>query len=159
MLKFVKLQLGQDWVAEPNAPEPQVSVEGSYVNVRFRSYRPVQEKKPTGFLRALSLFSKTRPKFDETWGTLRFVGCSRWRWDSTNDHEWYKVDGHGRYSGVAPRWGEFYELVGLDPDRDAVSWEKIGTDTVSSRHFLYYFRDETLEFMAEEWSFIPNLTA
>lgn len=44
MLKFVKLQLGQDWVAEPNAPGPQVSVEGSSVNVRFRSYRPVHEK-------------------------------------------------------------------------------------------------------------------
>ncbi|WP_246650078.1 hypothetical protein [Rhizobium laguerreae] len=49
---------------------------------------------------------------------MRFVGCSRWRWDSTNDHEWYKVDGHGRYSGVAPRWGEFYELMGPDPDPD-----------------------------------------
>ncbi|MBB2704645.1 MULTISPECIES: hypothetical protein [Rhizobium] len=156
MLKFVKLQLGQGWVAEPNAPEPQVSVEGSSVNVRFRSSRAVHDRKPRGILRALSLFSKTRPMFEEAWGTLRFVGCSRWRWDSTNDHEWYKVDGHGRYSGVAPRWGEFYELIGPDPDRDAVSWEKIGADTVSSRHFLYYFRDETLEFMAEEWSFIPS---
>lgn len=158
MLKFVKLQLGQGWVAEPNAPEPQVSVAGSSVNVCFRSYRPVRDEKPTGILRALNLFSKAGPKFDETWGTLRFIGCSRWRWDDTNDHEWYKVDGHGRYSGIAPRWGEFYELVGHDPIRDAVPWEKIRADTANSRHFLYYFRDETLEFMAEEWSFIPSLT-
>jgi len=156
MLKFVKLQLGQGWVAEPNAPEPQVLVEGSSVTVRFRAYRGGARQQADGYFRALSLFSKTSSKFDETWGTLRFVGCSRWRWDSTNDHEWHKVDGHGRYSGVAPRWGEFYELIGPDPDRDAVSWEKIGADTVSSRHFLYYFRDETLEFMAEEWSFIPS---
>lgn len=35
----------------------------------------------------------------------------------------YKVDGHGRYSGFAPRWGEFYERAGLDPDRNASSWE------------------------------------
>ncbi|PDT32270.1 hypothetical protein CO660_00045 [Rhizobium sp. L9] len=27
MLKFIELQLGQGWVAEPNAPEPQVSPE------------------------------------------------------------------------------------------------------------------------------------
>ncbi|WP_113110786.1 hypothetical protein [Rhizobiales bacterium] len=156
MLKFVKLQLGRGWVAEPNAPEPQVSAEGPSVKVRFRAFRTVPDKKPTGVRRALSLFSKTSPKFEETWGTLRFVGCSRWRWDSTNDHEWYKVDGHGRYSGIAPRWGEFYELVGPDPDRDAVSWDEIGADTVHSRHFLYYFRDETIEFIAEEWSFIPS---
>lgn len=152
MLKFVKLQLGQGWVADPNAPEPQVSVEASAANVRFRSYRVVDDKKPTGILRALGLFSKPSSKFEETWGTLRFAGCSRWRWDS----KWYKADGHGRYSGVAPRWGEFYELIGPDPDRDAVSWEKIGADTASSRHFLYYFRDETLEFMAEDWSFFPS---
>lgn len=156
MLKFVKLQLGQGWVADPNAPEPQVSVEASAANVRFRSYRVLDDNKPTGILRALGLFSKPSTKFERTWSTLRFAGCSRWRWDSTNDHEWYKADGHGRYSGVAPRWGEFYELIGPDPDRDAVSWEKIGTDTASSRHFLYYFRDETLEFMAEDWSFFPS---
>lgn len=156
MLKFVKLQLGQGWVADPNAPEPQVSVEASSANVRFRSYRVVDDKKPTGIRRALALFSKSSSEFEETRGTLRFAGCSRWRWDSTNDHEWYKADGHGRNSGVAPRWGEFYELIGPDPDRDAVSWEKIGADTVSSRHFLYYFRDETLEFMAEDWSFFPS---
>ena len=156
MLKFVKLQLGQGWVVDPNAPEPQVSVEASSANVRFRSYRAVDDKNPTGIRRALALFSKPSSKFEETLGTLRFAGCSRWRWDSTNDHEWYKADGHGRYSGVAPRWGEFYELIGPDPDRDAVSWEKIGADTASSRHFLYYFRDETLEFMAEDWSFFPS---
>lgn len=156
MLKFVKLQLGQGWVADANAPEPQVSVEASSANVRFRSYRVVDDKKPTGIRRALALFSKPSSKFEETWGTLRFAGCSRWRWDSTNDHEWYKTDGHGRYSGVAPRWGEFYELIGPDPDRDAVSWEKIGADTATARHFLYYFRDETLEFMAEDWSFFPS---
>ncbi|WP_275783630.1 hypothetical protein [Pararhizobium gei] len=158
MLKFEELQLGQGWVADPNAPEPEVSVAGSSVNVCFRSSRPVHDKKPVGVLRALNLFSEAEPKLDNTWGTLSFIGCSRWRWDETNDHEWYKANGHGRYSGIAPRWGEFYELIGPDPTRDAVPWETIGADTADSRHFLYYFRDETLEFMAEEWSFLPNLT-
>ncbi|WP_286170018.1 hypothetical protein [Rhizobium sp. NFACC06-2] len=105
-------------MADPNAPEPQVSVDASSANVRFRSCRVVDEKKPTGIRRALALFSKPSSKFEETLGTLRFAGCSRWRWDSANDHDWYKADGHGRYSGVAPRWGEFYELIGPDPDRE-----------------------------------------
>ncbi|MFF2324103.1 hypothetical protein ACFVTJ_24105 [Agrobacterium sp. NPDC058088] len=50
----------------------------------------MDDKKPPGILRALGLFSKPSSKFEETWGTLRFARCSRWRWDSTNDHEWYK---------------------------------------------------------------------
>ncbi len=158
MLKFVEQQLGQGWVDEPNAPEPQVSVTDSSVNVCFRSYRLVQDKKRSGIFGSLNPFSKADPKRDETWGTLSFIGCTRWRWDSTNDHEWYKADGHGRYSGIAPRWGKFYELIGPDPIRDAVPWETIRADAANSRHFLYYFRDETLEFMAEKWSFVPNLT-
>jgi hypothetical protein len=156
MVKFIELRLGEDWVADPNAPEPHVSVAGSSVNVCFRSYRLVQDKKTSGFLRVLNLFSKADPTFDETHGTLSFIDCSRWRRDDTNDHEWYKVDGRGRYSGIAPHWGKFYELVGHDPIRDAVPWETIRADTTNSRHFLYYFRDETLEFMADGWSFSPN---
>jgi len=158
MLKFLEQQLGQGWAAEPNAPEPQVSVADSSVNVRFRSCRPMRDKERLGMAKALSLFSKASPKFDEAWGTLSFIDCTRWRWDGTNDHEWYKVDGHGRYSGIAPHWGKFYELIGHDPIRDAVPWETIRADTANSRHFLYYFRDETLEFMADEWSFAPDLT-
>lgn len=147
MLKFVKLQLGQGWVADPNAPEPQVSVEASAANVRFRSYRVVDDK-------SRRVFAGLWPCFRSPVQNLKRRGALCW--DSTNDHEWYKTDGHGRYSGVAPRWGEFYELIGPDPDRDAVSWEKIGADTASTRHSLYYFRDETLEFMAEDWSFFPS---
>jgi hypothetical protein len=159
MLKFVELQLDDGWAADPNAPEPQVSVAAFSANVSFRSYRPVQVKKPSGFLSLLYLVSEARPKFDEAQGALHFTGCSRWRWDDTNDHEWFKLDGHGRYSGIAPRWGRFYELTGDDPMRDAVPWEIIQPDTINSRHFLLYFRDETLEFMAEEWSFITAKTA
>jgi hypothetical protein len=158
MLRFVELELGQGWAAEPNAPDPEVSVAASSVDVRFRSYRPVRDAKPSGIFKALNLFSKAGPRFDEAWSTLSFIGCTRWRWDETNDHKWYEVDGHGRYSGIAPDWGKFYELIGHDPIRDAVPWETIRADTANSRHFLYYFRDETLEFMAEEWSFIPSPT-
>lgn len=157
MLKFVEQQLGEGWVDEPNAPEPQVLVADSSVNVCFRAHRLVKEKKRSITSGWVTPLSKAAPQLDETWGTLNFIGCTRWRWDSTNDHEWYKADGHGRYSGIAPHWGKFYEITGPDPTRDAVPWETIRADAANSRHFLYYFRDETLEFMAESWSFNLNL--
>lgn len=47
-------------------------------------------------------------------GHFEICGLQPLALDSTNDHEWYKVDGHGRYSGVAPRLGEFYELKAID---------------------------------------------
>lgn len=158
MLSFIELQLGNGWSADPNVPEPQVSVAGSSVNIRFRCCRIGQDdntRRPSIF-GGLRLFSKGDPKFDETWANLCFIGCTRWRWDSTNDHEWYKKDGHGRYSNIAPSWGKFYELVGEDPIRDAVPWDTIGADAKAARHFLCYFRDETLEFMADEWLFNPE---
>ncbi|WP_223215424.1 hypothetical protein [Agrobacterium pusense] len=89
-------------------------------------------------------------------GTLRFGGCCRWRWAGANHHEWFKVDGDGGYSGVAPRWGKFYELIGPARNRHAVPRETIGAYTTNSQHILYYFRDEMLELVGEDWSFSPS---
>ena len=155
MLTFVEQKLDDGWDADPNAPEPHVTVTGSTATVRFRLsglLRNTQPRRPGPLQR---LFG-ARADPDGGWGALSFLGCSRWRWDDTNDHEWYKKNGHGRYSGIAPKWGKFYELAGEDPIRDAVPWELIQTDTAAARHFLFYFRDETLEFMAEEWSFTAD---
>jgi hypothetical protein len=158
MLTFRELRLDDGWDAEPNAPDPQVAVAGSTVAVRFRLTRPRRSTNRTsGILGALGrLLGAGRAdegRADGGWGTLRFLRCSRWRWDATNDHEWYKADGQGRYAGVAPAWGRFYELVGEDPVRDAVPWQAVEAETGAARHFLFYFRDETLEFMAQDWAF------
>ncbi|MBX3569268.1 MAG: hypothetical protein KF914_14510 [Rhizobiaceae bacterium] len=155
MLRFVELRLGEGWREEPNAPDPQVSVAASSVNVRFRCFKPipVNATRPRGILAAFGRSSRKAPWFDEAWGVLTFARCSRWRWDATNEHEWFKEDGNGRYSGIASEWGKFYELIGDDPIRDAVPWEQLAADCAAPRHFLFYFRDETLEFLADDWSF------
>ncbi|WP_292576098.1 hypothetical protein [Mesorhizobium sp.] len=80
--------------------------------------------------------------------TLRFGGCSRWRRDATNDHAWFAGD--GRYSNQAPKWGEFYEVIG--DGRAVDDWEVLSPDSPNSRHFLFYFRDETIEVVARDWS-------
>lgn len=126
-------QLNEGWNAEPNAPNPQVVVDGQDVVVSFRmNYFRYQE------------FAR------EDIGTLRFGSCSRYRLGDTNDHGWYL--GQCRFSKSAPKWGEFYEVSGdLHLAACPTGWVAVGTVSGSLRHFLFYFRDETFECDAADW--------
>lgn len=126
------IQLNDDWSAEPNAPLARVVFKDGAADLSFL-LNPWQRK--TG-------------RKEEA--TVRFNNCSRWNWDATNDHAWFA--GEGRYAKQAPKWGEFYEVVGEDILGGNIDWEIISADTVNARHFLFYFRDETLEFIASDWS-------
>jgi hypothetical protein len=124
--------LNPDWNAEPNAPALQVSMAGDALELTF-------------LLNHLAY----KAEIGEA-ATLRFDGCCRWRWDATNDHAWFS--GEGRFSGQAPRWGEFYEIQPIEPNTDDLDWEIISPDTSEARHFLFYFRDEAIECVAAGWS-------
>lgn len=133
MTDFTQLNLG--WNADPNAPLPQVSVEGCDVMVQFR----------------VNAFQF--PQFTEgDSATLRFRGCGRFRFGATNDEGWYM--GQCRFSDSAPAWGNFYEVTGdavllLKPD----DW-RLAQDSQNDsgkRHYLFYFKDETFECTAEGW--------
>jgi hypothetical protein len=130
LLQFI--HQNTDWGPEPNAPCVEISRDGGDLVLSFGMG-------PTSFGE------------DGSWigiASLRFRRVSRWCWDSTNDEGWYA--GAGRYAGQAPRWGEFYEVIG-----DA----RLGENAVPGRipnpkpvrHFLFYFRDETIECYAESW--------
>ncbi len=130
MLKFI--QQNADWNAEPNAPNPQITKHGPTLSIAFLMH-------PSSF---------GWHDEEDVPGLLCFTSCRRWCWDSTNDEGWYA--GAGRYARQAPRWGEFYEIIG---------GERLGDNaipgSVSSkmpvRHFLFYFRDEVIECYAEAW--------
>jgi hypothetical protein len=127
-------QLNDGWNAEPNAPDPRVQVVGEDVVVTFLM-------NPFEF-----------PQFDpEDVGKLRFVSCQRYRLGATNDEGWYR--GQCRFSRLAPRWGEFYEVEGdlllADCPDD---WVQVGPGPARPRHFLFYFRGETFECDAADWS-------
>ncbi len=126
-------QLNKGWNAEPNAPEPRVSVEGEDVIVTF--------------LMNPFLF----PQFkEEDIGLLRFISCKRYRLGITNDEGWYR--GQCRFSKLAPKWGEFYEVEGdllLESCQD--QWVEIESSQNSKKHFLFYLRDETFECDASDW--------
>jgi hypothetical protein len=133
-LRFAQLNIG--WNAEPNAPAPQVLGRGSDLLLEF-------------FVNSMRF-----PMFkDDEKGILRFEGVSKYRLGPTNDEGWYR--GQCRYSGLAPKWGEFYEVTGADGQRDApVDWHVMNEgEGVKSRHFLFYFRDNTFEAVARDWLF------
>lgn len=124
MLQFI--QQNTDWGPEPNAPGLEIARDGRDLVLSFAMG-------PTSFGE------------DAYWSrpaTLRFKGVSRWCWDSTNDEGWFA--GAGRYARQAPRWGQFYEVIGD---------ERLGENCIPGRmpdpkpvcHFLFYFRDETIE--------------
>jgi hypothetical protein len=130
---FVRLNF--DWNAEPNAPEAKVDVAGATVVLRFVLNPWLYQQ----FV-------------EEQRGSLTFAECRRWRLGSTNDEGWFM--GRCRYSGIAPEWGEFYEIVGDDLKRDVpLDWHRTGPDKPGARHFLFYLKDSTFECLAMDWSF------
>lgn len=132
MSKLTFIRLSLDWNAEPNDPDPKAGVEASTLRVAFY-LNPFGDQATDGEI-----------------GILSFSGCSRWRWDSTNDHGWYS--GRGRFAKEAPAWGEFYEIVGDVAALSDVEWQVISHDDQGARHFLFYFRDETIECIAADWA-------
>lgn len=133
MATFVQLNFG--WNADPNSPEPRVSVDGADVLVSF-------------YVNAFQF-----PELLEgTRAILRFKNCRRYRLGPTNDEGWYM--GQCRFSRMAPAWGEFYSVSGESHLLSApVDWVDVADakGAGSARHYLFYFKDETLECAAEDW--------
>ncbi len=133
MTEFFHLNHG--WNADPNAPDPRVEQDADDVVLGFAL---------NSFL--FSSFSKGDKGF------LRFQGCSRYRFSNVNDEGWHR--GQCRFSGFAPRWGEFYEVTGdfKDTANDIV-WTFHAATAERQRNFLFYFKDSAFECSARDWSF------
>lgn len=139
MTKPTFLHLNPDWNAEPNAPSPSVEVMGASVRLRF------------------VLDAWAYAAAEQELGFLTFEQCSQWRLGPANDEGWH--NGECRYSGLAPEWGEFYEIAGenellrLQPN----DWRPIGSRGPDERHFLFYLHDDTFECLAKSWTFHRRL--
>src|SRR3989442_1380600 len=134
--EFPHLNIG--WNAEPNAPEPHVEVHGFDIILRFY----------------VNPFRFKEFEEDEI-GFLRFVNVAPYRLGPTNDEGWYRAQ--CRFSQIAPKWGEFYE-VSSDSEtlKGPTDWRVLNTRTVEAHHFLFYFRDNTFECVAERCLFEPR---
>lgn len=126
------VQLNEGWNAEPNGPEPEVRVVNSDVLLSF-------------FVNAFQF-----PEFkEEELGILRFINCERYRLGSTNDEGWYL--GQCRFRKLAPKWGEFYLVSGEPESLNAPQdWKILQPSKHLVKHFLFYFRDNTFECIAEK---------
>ena len=133
------LKLNEGWNAEPNAPDPRVHIDGTDVVLEF-------DLNPYRF-----------PEFAvEQRASLRFAAAWRYRLGSTNDEGWYR--GQCRFSGLAPAWGEFYEVTGdLLLNAASLNWEHVAQNPDGAmRHFLFYLRDSTFECDARGYSLDLN---
>jgi hypothetical protein len=116
-------------------PAPSVRIEGDDIILTF----------------GMNPFQFPRYHKDDV-GVLRFLKCRRYRLGATNDEGWYR--GQCRFSKVAPTWGEFYEVSGeLLLNKCPDDWVVVSTIASGTRHFLFYFRDETFECDAIDWHF------
>lgn len=129
-------RLNHDWNAEPNAPEPLIHFASCVLELTF-------------FLNWR--IDAAAREFDR--GRLSFQNCWRYRLGEPNDEGWYRKQ--DRFSLIAPEWGLFYEITGDLGIEHAEGWvtrEECRTKG-GSRHYLFYFRDETFECDADTWSF------
>jgi hypothetical protein len=126
-------QLNKDWNADPNAPCPEVHIEGSDVLLRFFVNRWLYPSFSGGAV-----------------GVLRFRNCWRYRLGGVNDEGWYR--GQCRFSRLAPAWGEFYEVSGdLLLDQIPNDWTVLSAPQPGTKHYLFYLRDEEFECDATGW--------
>lgn len=125
-------RLNEGWNAEPNAPSLRLEHSGTTL---FASMRPNPWVYPQ-YERVAKI-------------TVGFENCSKYRVTPINDEGWYR--GQCRFSGLAPGWGEFYEISGNTRD-DMVSTSWIRMDGAGARHFHFYLRDVALEVKAQDWS-------
>ncbi len=134
MATFVQLNRG--WNADPNAPEPSLSVDGRDLLVEF----------------CVNAFQY--PELAEgSKATIRFYRCERYRMGPTNDEGWHM--GKCRFSKLAPAWGEFYKVSGDSQIlRAPADWTVNSTieDPGALGHYLFYFKDETFECVASDWA-------
>lgn len=126
--------LNDDWGAEVGTPEVKVEITGDNLNLSFY---------------ANHFIYKNYKENDRI--VLTFKGVKKYRLGSTNDEGWYR--GQCRFSSIAPQWGEFYEIFGDTlMEKSPHDWIDLNFGK-GSRHFLFYFHDNTFECQAETVEF------
>jgi hypothetical protein len=136
-MKTTFTKLNTNWNAEPNAPYPEVKIQGSTLKLYF----------------TLNSFEFSDFADDQK-GKIEFTGVRRYRLGRTNDEGWYR--GQCRFSGIAPSWGEFYLVEGNKRmEESPKDWEDVDTNSEPSNHYLFYLRDQTFECEATSWKFEP----
>lgn len=129
-------QLNHNWNADPNAPEPHLTVAGQNIQLEF-------------YLNAFHF--EQFQEGDKAY--LTFRNCHKYSLTTLNDEGYYH--GRHRYNRQQLPWGEFYELF--------TNWQVdfsgkpmiIGpvSNAAQLHHFVFFLKDNTFECVAEGWDF------
>lgn len=124
-------QLNNGWNADPNAPEPKISIHGSSITLEFY----------------LNYFLFDNFKEGDK-GQLTFLNCFKYAINTLNDEGYYK--GNYRYKYTDLPWGEFYQINSAPEDfpKDAVILN-FNENVSNLKHYLFFFKDDTFECLAE----------
>ncbi len=131
-ITFEQLNIG--WNAEPNAPEVNITVDGTDVNIEFYS----------------NAFACEIPSGNEK-VKITFHDCYQYRNGAPNDEGFYCYN-QSRYKKYGVKWGEFYLVHNSDWKENFPDPIKVGMPQDNSQHYLFYFRDETFECIASSYS-------
>lgn len=80
---------------------------------------------------------------------IKFNNCAEYSLNTCNDEGYYY--GQYRTNPTNLPWGEFYEIIsGLDRNYPEPII-KIQADKTNKRHFIFFFKDETFECLADDY--------
>lgn len=131
--KFVRQNLR--WNLDPNDPNPHVRNLADCLRLTFNLNAYDCKEFHQGEL-----------------GILDFHDASRYRLSETNEEGWYR--GQSRFSGMDPAWEQFYVVEG---DRSLLKqpndWHIRSASSPGSKHFIFFFLDNTFECVCQRWSF------
>ena len=131
------IRLNENWNADPNDPDPCVKITNDTVWLSFR----------------LNAFEFKN--FNEgDLGVLEFQNCRQYRMGAPND-EGFFTHGQSRFKQHGVEWGHFYKIAESGWETNFPGAVIINGDNNSNalEHFLFYFRDETFEIVAEKYFF------
>jgi hypothetical protein len=127
-------KLNTNWNADPNSPDPIVWVNDGDLIVDFFLNHFVFDQFQEG--------DRAR---------IIFKDCSKYSLNHCNDEGYYR--GQYRTNPNELPWGEFYEITkGFDRDFPEPV-EVLNEIRLSNRHYIFFFRDNTLELLAENYKF------
>lgn len=130
-ISFEQLNIG--WNADPNAPEPDITVHGTDVMLEF-------------YLNAFAYegFSEGDK------AKITFHDCYLYRDGSPNDEGFYLYN-QSRYKKYGIEWGEFYLVHHSDWRENFPDPIRVGTFHDHLQHYLFYFREQTVECIASSF--------
>jgi len=129
------IQISNDWNADPVEPKINLEIDGSNLIMEMYLNHYVFEEFEEG--------DKVK---------IVFSNCSEYSLNKCNDEGYYY--GQYRTNPNELPWGEFYEIKNGFDTNFPEPVIKITTDNKGKRHFIFFFKDETFECLAANYTFL-----